>query len=394
MTRILRIITSADLHGGGPIEGARRFAEVWARDGHRQDLLTLDAPGERFLTDYPGEIFSVGPPRGRSLLNRYRYAPDMVPWLKANVGNYDAVIVSGLWRYMARGAMKALAGGPVPYFVFTHGMLDPWFKQSAPAKNWGKQLSWWWAEGPLTRHAANVLFTTEEEMILADKAFWPYRLNGAVVGYGTADVSGDPAAQIAAFRAALPTLGDQRFLLFLSRIHPKKGCDLLVEAFADVAAQDPTLDLVIAGPDQVGLVAGFQARADALGIGTRIHFPGMLKGDIKTGAFRAADAFVLPSHQENFGIVVAEAMACGTPVLISDKVNIWREVVADGAGLVEPDTLDGTRALLSRFVALSPTERAAMGTTARTSFLSRFHVEQAARGLMAFIEKRKAELRF
>ncbi len=390
MTKILRIITSANLHGGGPIEGARRFAEVWARDGHQQDLLTLDAPGSNFLPNYPGEIYSVGPAIGRSPLSRYRYAPGMVPWLRMRARDYDAVIISGVWRYAARGAMRALVGGPVPYFVFTHGMLDPWFKKAKPWTHWGKQLSWLVSEGPLLRNAKNVLFTTQEEMQLANNSFWPYHVDGLVVGYGTSDVQGNPLEQMAAFRAALPLLADRRFLLFLSRIHPKKGCDLLIEAFADTAALDPTLDLVVAGPDQVGLVSGLQARAKALGIGSRVHFPGMLTGDIKTGAFRAAEAFILPSHQENFGIVVTEAMACGTPVLISDKVNIWHEVLADGAGFVEPDTVQGTRALIARFSKLERSEQQAMGLSARATFLRRFHVEQAARRLMVIMQEAAA----
>jgi glycosyltransferase involved in cell wall biosynthesis len=388
VTRVLRIIASADLHGGGPIEGARRFAEIWARDGHQQDLLTLDTPDERHLSDYPGEIFGVGRERGRSLLKRYRYTPEMVPWLEAHAKNYDAVIVSGLWRYMARAAYKGLAKGDVPYFVFTHGMLDPWFRRNSPIKHFGKQLSWLLAEGPLLRYATNVLFTTEEEMVLADRAFYPYRVKPQVVGYGTSDVGGDCVQQIAAFRTMIPMLGDRRFLLFLSRIHEKKGCDLLIDAFAAIAFQYPNLDLVVAGPDQSGLVAGLLERAHTFGIGTRVHFPGMLKGESKIGAFRAAEAFVLPSHQENFGIVVAEAMACGTPVLISDKVNIWREVVADKAGLVESDTLAGTTRLLRRFLALATAERADMGILARRSFLNRFHVEKAARDLMKLIQQK------
>lgn len=387
MTKILRIITSANLHGGGPIEGARRFAEVWARDGHQQDLLTLDEPGSNFLPDYPGEIYSVGPAVSRSLLNRYRYAPEMIPWMRMHLHDYDAVIISGIWRYAAHGSMRALVGGTVPYFVFTHGMLDPWFKKAKPWTHWGKQLSWLVSEGSLLRNATNVLFTTQEEMQLANNAFWPYHVDGLVVGYGTSDVQGNPLEQIAAFRAALPSLGDRRFLLFLSRVHPKKGCDLLIEAFADTAAHDPSLDLVIAGPDQVGLVSGLQARAEALGIGSRVHFPGMLTGNIKTGAFRAAEAFILPSHQENFGIVVTEAMACGTPVLISDKVNIWHEVLTDGAGFVEPDTVEGTRALITRFSKLQRSEQQAMGSSARAAFLRSFHVEQAARRLMSIIQE-------
>ena len=227
------------------------------------------------------------------------------------------------------------------------------------------------------------MFTCEEEGILAQDAFWPYSVNAACVGYGTRDVAGDPAAQEAAFRAAVPELADKRFLLFLSRIHEKKGCDQLLDGFARVAGREPDLDLVIAGPDQTGLVATLKAQAEKLGIGHRVHFPGMLKGDIKYGAFRAAEAFVLTSHQENFGIVVAEALACGMPVLISNKVNIWREVADKRAGFVAPDTLDGTRELLQRLSALSGEERAEMGQRARACFERHFDIRNAALALEA-----------
>ncbi|MDF2604942.1 glycosyltransferase [Sphingomonas sp.] len=106
MTRVLRIITSADPRAGGPIEGARRLGEVWARQGHRQDLLTLDPPDEFHLPDYPGAIVPLGPPRGRDPRQLYRYSPAMVPWLQRHARGYDAVIVSGLWRYGARGAAR------------------------------------------------------------------------------------------------------------------------------------------------------------------------------------------------------------------------------------------------------------------------------------------------
>jgi glycosyltransferase involved in cell wall biosynthesis len=390
VTRILRIITSADPRTGGPIEGARRVGEIWAAQSHRQDMLTLDPPEERHLAGYPGRIVPLGPPRGGGLRDRYRYSAAMVPWLRAHARDYDAVIVSGLWRYAARGAAIALAGGPTPYFVFPHGMLDPWFRRDAPLKHLGKQLSWWLAEGRLLANARAVLFTSEEEMRRAASAFWPYRVAGAVVGYGTADVAGDAATQVAAFRAALPALRHRRFLLFLGRIHPKKGCDLLLSAFAAVAASDPALHLVVAGPDEVAWVDTLRRQAEEAGIEARVHFPGMLGGDAKAGAYRAAAAFVLPSHQENFGIAVAEALACGTPVLISDQVAIWREVVADGAGLVAPDTREGTRELLARFLALSDDAQAAIRRHARACFETRFHIESAARSLMRQIESRTA----
>lgn len=386
--KLLRIILDSDPRSGGPIEGTRRFGAVWAQHGHQQDLLTLDAPGETFLTDYPGKIFGMGPPRTRNPLHKYRYSPKMVTWLREHASEYDAVLVSGLWRYMTMGAGKALIGSKTPYFVLPHGMLDPWFKRTYPLKHWGKQLSWLVAEGRLIANARNVLFTSEEEMVLADNAFWPYRAKGQVINYGTQDVTGDAQFQKQAFRAAVPGLGSRDYLLFLSRIHPKKGCDLLVKAFAKVAPSHPDIDLVIAGPDQVGLVAQFRAEAEALGIGSRVHFPGMLKGDLKTGAFRGARAFVLPSHQENFGIVVAEAMSCETPVLISNKVNIWREVEADRTGLVRPDDLEGTISLLETFLTMEEPEVQAMGERARASFLERFHADKAAMDLLELIQSR------
>jgi glycosyltransferase involved in cell wall biosynthesis len=111
----------------------------------------------------------------------------------------------------------------------------------------------------------------------------------------------------------------------------------------------------------------------------------MLQGELKWGALLAAEAFILPSHQENFGIAVAEALAVGTPVLISDKVNIWREIEADNAGLVTPDTLDGTVSLLERWLALSPDARQQMGERARACFAARFEIRRATENLLAVI---------
>src|SRR6202043_4224766 len=114
--------------------------------------------------------------------------------------------------------------------------------------------------------------------------------------------------------------------------------------------------------------ASLQALAGRLGVADRIHWPGMLLGDAKWGAFRAAEAFVLPSHQENFGIAVAEALACGRPVLLSDKVNIAEEIAEDGAGLMELDTAGGTERLLTRWIEMPAAERQAMGVRASECF--------------------------
>lgn len=390
--KILRIIASADLADGGPIEGSLRVGEALATLGHSQELMTLDPVDSPLLGDGRAPVHATGRPISAGLGGmidrlgaRLRYTPGAVPWLKAHLADYDVAIVSGLWNYATLAARRALVGGSTPYVVFTHGMLDPWFNRTYPLKAAAKQVSWLFSEGPLLRHASAVLFTTQEERERARGAFFPYRAKERVVSYGTADAPEDADAQRAAFQEAFPVLAGHRFLLFLSRIHEKKGCDLLIEAFGTVASRNPDLHLVMAGPDQSGLVESLSARAQALGVGDRVHWPGMLGGTLKWGAYRCCDAFILPSHQENFGIVVAEAMACGKPVLTTDKVNIWREIEEFDAGIVCTDDLHGTLALIERYLDLSSEMRAAMGQRARQCFLTRFTIEQAARDLEAVL---------
>jgi glycosyltransferase involved in cell wall biosynthesis len=115
----------------------------------------------------------------------------------------------------------------------------------------------------------------------------------------------------------------------------------------------------------------------------------MLSGKLKWGVLRAADVFVLPSHQENFGIAVAEALACGTPVLISDQVNIWREVVEDGGGFADNDNLAGTKGLLERWRTVTPAIRAEMSARAQTSFTRRFEINRAVDSFLEVLEKNR-----
>jgi glycosyltransferase involved in cell wall biosynthesis len=266
-------------------------------------------------------------------------------------------------------------------------MLDPWFKRTYPLKHFKKWLYWPWAEYRVLRDAEAVLFTCEEERILARQSFWLYRANEEVTSYGTSAPPPDEGLS-ERFLARYPHLHGKRLLLFLSRIHEKKGCDLLIKAFAKLTAAHPDLHLVMAGPDQTGWATELKQLAEQQQVADRITWPGMLKGDDKWGAFFAADAFCLPSHQENFGIVVAEAMACGKPVLISNKVNIWREIEADGAGIVRDDTLEGTVDGLATWLAMTPGAQDAMRAAARRSFDARFRIERVAKSLVDIISSR------
>ena len=376
--KLLHVIASANPAGGGPIEGIIRQNNAMAAHGSR-DLVTADRPDAPFLADFPMRVHALGL-RPKVLhyvpISRYGYTPHLVPWLRKHARDYDAVVVNGLWNYAAAAAARALPDAGVPYFVYPHGMMDPWFQKTYPFKHLAKQASWLAFEGRLLAHADAVLFTTQEEMELAADQFWGHRYRGVVANYGTEAPPVSSDAQLAALHTAVPELGDRPFLLFLSRIHPKKGCDLLIKAFAACAAEHPDLQLVMAGPDSEGLTDRLKRQAEAAGIAKSVHWPGMLVGDAKWGAFYGTLAFVLPSHQENFGIVVAEALACSTPVLITDKVNIWREVEAGGGGIVTEDTAKSVEEGLRQLLSLSPSTLAAMRISARKTFDQNFNLSQ------------------
>jgi glycosyltransferase involved in cell wall biosynthesis len=259
-------------------------------------------------------------------------------------------------------------------------MLDPWFKRAHPAKHLKKWLYWPWAEYRILRDARAVFFTCEEEKRLARESFWLYRANEAVAPLGIEEPPGPAERQKAAFYEAYPQLGGRSFLLFLGRVHPKKGLELLLDARAGSNPAPALPPLVIAGDGDREYVDSLRKRAGS-GPGAPI-WTGMLAGDLKWGALRAAEAFILPSHQENFGLAVVEALACGTPVLISDKVNIWREILEDRAGFVAGDTPEGAGELLAKWQAVATEERAGFRAIARRCFESRFQIDSACAGLV------------
>ncbi|RVU45619.1 glycosyltransferase [Rubrivivax rivuli] len=380
--RVLHLIRSLDTVFGGPAEGVRQTLRLAQAEGHAAEVLSLDdePAGALGLVAMPGTVHTVPGARGG-----YGYTPVLDEWLRAHAAGYDALVVHGLWQYHGVAARRAARACGRPYFVFSHGMLDPWFRRAHPFKHLKKQLYWLAAEHAVLRDAQAVLFTTEEEARLARQTFVPYAAQGAVVGYGAAPDETARSSCAEDFLGLHPGLRGRRLLLFLGRLHEKKGCDLLVQAFAHVAQRQGALHLVMAGPDSQGLQARLEALARQAGIESRVSFTGMLEGRAKWGALRAAEAFVLPSHQENFGIAVAEALAVGTPVLLSTQVNTWREVVRDGAGLADADTLEGTQRLLERWLHLPPSTRHAMRMRALACFDTHFRIEASVQRLHALI---------
>jgi glycosyltransferase involved in cell wall biosynthesis len=356
---LLHVVRSLDPAQGGPAELVRQLCVAHAEMGVVSEVAALDAF------------------RG---LGKYGWAPSFTNWLRARAEAYEGVFVHGLWQWQGLGTWHALRGTGARYFLFPHGMLDPWFREAFPWRHARKVCYWKWLEHRVVRDAAGIIFTSEEERQRGRGTFQPWLAKQeALVPLGTIAPPRPPEELRALFDTRFPQLRGQRVLLFLGRLHEKKGCDLLLEAFRRVA---PPLHLVFAGPcEDARFAAALRARAEGL----RVTFTGPLYNDEKWAALAAAEVFALPSHQENFGVAVAEALASGVPVLLSQRVNIWREIVEDGAGFAEPDDAGGTTRLLERWLAADP---AAMRLAAQRCFAARFDIRRTAENLLALITQR------
>jgi glycosyltransferase involved in cell wall biosynthesis len=378
--KILQMVQTLDPSGGGVAAAVLGLNRGLARRGHKIDIVVLDDPSAPWLADVDLTVHSLG-----AGLTSYRYSPRLLAWLKKHGSDYDRVIVNGIWQYLSFAVWRRFARSPIPYFVFPHGMLDPWFKETFPLKHFKKWLYWPWADYRVLRDAAAVIFTSEEERLLARKSFWLYNVRERVSPLGVEPPAPSSTQAQERLFERYPQLRNMRTLLFLGRLHPKKGCDILIDAFAN--ATDDSVSLVLAGPDQIGWQKDLEQQAERLGVKQRVVFPGMLQGEMKQAAIAVADAFVLPSHQENFGMAVVEALAAGLPALISNRINIWREVDQDRAGYIESDDFSGTTRLLQRWLAAPPSVRNDMRANARRCFEQRFQIDKAVDSLLEILNE-------
>ena len=381
--KILQLAHTLDPSVGGVATAVLALSRGLAQRGHRIDIVVIDDPSATWIANVDLNVHALG-----SGMTSYRYSRALLPWLRKHGGDYDCVIVNGIWQYLSFAAWRRYAGSSIPYYVFPHGMLDPWFKETFPLKHFKKWLYWPWAEYRVLRDAAAVIFTSEEERLQARKSFWLYRAREKVSTLGVEPSSILPNAK-SEFLSRYPQMQNTRNFLFLGRLHPKKGCDLLIDAFDQLKPKG--VSLIFAGPDQIGWQKLLSSRICEPDLASRVVFPGMLQGAMKQGAFAVADAFILPSHQENFGIAVVEALAAGVPVLISNRVNIWREIDADRAGYVETDDFDGTVRLLQRWIDTTPSERDAMRQNARKCFEQRFEINRAVDSLLQILSARRTD---
>jgi glycosyltransferase involved in cell wall biosynthesis len=256
-----------------------------------------------------------------------------------------------------------------------HGMLDPY---SLAVRRWRKAVYLLAVEQRSMRLARRTIFTTEEEARLAKLQPWPIS-RPVVIPLGADAPSGDRTQMARPFLDRFPGAKDRRLVLFLGRLHFKKGLDRVLDAWPHIVGSFPEATLVIAGDGETRYREEVKALVKSQGMGDSVLMTGRLDGALKWGAYAASTLFVLPSRQENFAITVAEAMQMGLPVIISDKVNTWPYVTQAAGGIVlkEDNLADELRSSVTRLLR-DPGASEKMGSRART--FAREHLTWNAAG--------------
>lgn len=399
--KILHVTHTMDPKTGGVSQAVKNIISGLSKLGVENDVLSLDI-----------ELVSSADikcwPMGDGNLP-WGYSKKLKPWLVDNISNYQVVIIHGMWLYYSYITNKiykqnirnrnsnARDQKRIQIFLMPHGMLDPYFQRAVSRKLKAIRniIYWKLIEQHVVNNVDGILFTCKEENILARQTFKSYKpRRELVVGLGVQKPPGYSQNMSVEFTKKCPEVsGNIPYILFLSRIHPKKGIDILIKAYEKLAkklanfAEFPRL--VIAGPGMetpYGLEM-YKMVTNSPAIRNAVYFPGMLTGNAKWGAFYHSTFFVLPSHQENYGIAVVEAMACGKAVLLTKQVNIWREIVNGGGGAATDDNQHSIEDLLEKFISFSKEETTAFGAKAFDLFNNEFSILPAAKNLLKEISQ-------
>jgi glycosyltransferase involved in cell wall biosynthesis len=335
--RILHLIDSLDPRLGGPQAVALRLAAAQTGNGDATAILTHradSAVAARIavsMRSIPGmsQVPVIEVDRPSNLFGRVM-STAVKGWINEHGRDWDVIHIHNIWDPPVRAGAAAARTAGIPYVIVPHASLDPWGMRQSFAKAAKKRLALALQMRSLIDSATFLHALNDEEV--RGISLMGFRSPQEVVANGifASEFEGLPIR--GSFRAAFPKVGDRPFVLFLSRLHFKKGLDYLVESFARAAARVGDLQLVVAGPDAGGLAA-MERDVQARGLGERVHVTGPLYGESKLAALVDAEMFCLPSRMEGFSIAILEALACGCPVVISRQCN-FPEVAANEAGIV------------------------------------------------------------
>lgn len=364
--RVLHVIPSVAERSGGPATAIVPMCRALMQQGIEVLLLsTRDGlSGDCDVVEYKGVPAILFPSQwGAS----FKYSRPLASWLTSNIKNFQLAHIHAVFNHSSVAAAKASRDARVPYIVRPLGTLDPW---SMTQKSLRKRVFWQLAGKRMLGHAAAVHYTSEMEKISTERHFG---LNhGRVIALGI-DANGSNSN------------GKSRgepYVLVLSRLHPKKGLDVFIDAFLALIQQKKLANwrLVIAGDGPADYVSKLKAKVAASPQPERIVFTGWLEDRKKHAVLEGASLLALPSYQENFGLCVMEAMSHSVPVLVSPNVNLAAEIVSANAGWIAAIDQDALAGKLSE--ALSDEDELRKRGRAGKQLSQKYSWENAATGLI------------
>jgi len=366
--KVLHVIPSISPRRGGPSQAAIEMVNALRLRHVDASILTTNDDCESLLTDLPiggwtsyGGVPVLAFPRWNPpirVLKEYIFSSRLNRWFPGNIRNFDIIHVHALFSYPSTVAMMHARRARIPYLLRTIGQLSPWSLAQSKLR---KQLMLKLVERRNLDSASLLHFTTTRER---DECFTAFGQSfpSLVLPLGVRLPSPLPA---------IKSKSDGLRLLFLSRLHPKKQLEVLLKGLALFQSDNPQAiwQLDIAGAGEPAYLASLQKLAAQLNLSHRCRWLGHVQGDAKTSLLQQADWFLLPSAAENFGIAVVEAMAAGTPVIVSPQVAVADLIVAAGAGLVCPsDPASICKILITHYQGPTSAMRMAARSLAESTF--------------------------
>jgi glycosyltransferase involved in cell wall biosynthesis len=332
--RVLHVIPYMHPSAGGPPVVVENIIREMNKRGHASDIISSTDFCQRDELALLKRLNSLAATTLLSKPSISMFLQRDKRWLTDRIGAADVVHVHTLWNPLNTSVRRGCARLGRPYVLMPHGMLDPY---SLGVKWLRKSIYLQCIEKWNIKAAARIIYASSEEARLASAALSSMPKNGVVIPLGSEAPFGSAEALSSKFLQLFPIAQGRRQLLFLGRLHQKKGLDRIVKVLPAIVAKFPDVLLTIAGDGNEMFTNRLKDTIHSLGLGNAVMFTGRLEGEEKWGAYASAELFVLPSRQENFAITVADAMRMGVPVVITDKVNTWPYVERSGAGLVLGD---------------------------------------------------------
>lgn len=379
--RVLHVIPSLSAKDGGPSVALPLMERALKGRGVEVTVATTvdgsSSARSGSPTAVPVEVEGTVRYYFRRQTDYYKYSSDLSRWLDREVTKFDVVHVHALFSHASVTGALAARRKSVPYIIRPLGVLNEYGMTAKRALL--KRISFHFIERPLLEHASAVHFTSPQERTEAERLGICLRAVVLPIGIDLARFEHLPEA--AEFLSAWPRASTRRLVLFLSRLDPKKGLEVLLDGFVAVRRQAPEAMLVVAGGGDARYVEGLKARAARLGIDQDILWTGHLDERSKLGALGAASAFVLPSLSENFGIAAVEALAAGIPSVLSIGVGISEEVLRAGAGMIVQNDPGAVADALVRILGDEGLSRA-LAVSARALARERYSLEAMGKGLI------------